>query len=92
MSLIYCNTGHKDISDGCMVVFSPSIMALESHILISHVVYSCLKYLQSRGADLGIRMRKQLNGCVRCIAVDECFIISIVSECQCRQGTSHIGM
>jgi len=67
-----CRTaGHEDISEGLIVILSPSIIAPESLDLISHRVYSCLKSLVGGGAGFGYLISEQLSGCVPDVVVNE---------------------
>jgi len=71
--------GCEDILEGLIIVFSPSIIAPESLDLISHWVYSDLKWQVGGGAGLEFHIWEQPYGCVRRIVVAEKYIVSIVS-------------
>jgi len=90
--LICSNDGRKDISKGVIVVFSPSIITPESLDLVSHWVYLGLEWLVGGGAGLGFLIWEQPYRFVSRVVIDELYIVSIVSEGRCREGTAHIRM
>ena len=69
--LVCCSTGCENISEGSIVIFSPSIITAESLDLVFHAVYSGLIELVGSGAGLGILIWEQPYGCVPCVFVDE---------------------